>query len=99
MNIHKTPYVVVVKFSIEHKNTQELASILKEYFESVVQHHEGWLHSQFHISEDKRTILNYSSWDSQLHYREYERKTHRHPLMEKILAFNPEKIELFPIDL
>jgi quinol monooxygenase YgiN len=49
-------------FTVEPENAGELASLLTEATEHVIQHVDGFISANIHRSEDGTRVVNYAQW-------------------------------------
>jgi quinol monooxygenase YgiN len=57
-------------FSVEPENAEHLMENLRRATEEVFRRQKGFISANFHVSRDRRKVLNYAQWRSKKDYTE-----------------------------
>lgn len=64
------PYATLINvFTVEPANAGELADLLEDATEAVMQHVPGFISANIHLSTDGTRVVNYAQWESSEAYQ------------------------------
>ncbi len=59
------PFVTLVNtFTVEPEHQQELVDVLVAATDEIIQHRQGFISANIHVSTDGTRVVNYAQWES-----------------------------------
>ena len=91
--ISPVPFIQIVRFRVAAGQGERLMEAIFNHLDDWVRHCDGFVSSNFHISEDGHHVVNYAQWRDQAAFDAFRRHPRQSELQAAIAAQAPERAE------
>jgi quinol monooxygenase YgiN len=96
--IHNEVITVIIIFSVEPQQQQELIDVIAEFL-AIVKQQPGFVSASIHKSLDGVKVANYAQWKTREDYEAFLNHTEVQPKAAKLREFNPPDIHIYEVVL
>ena len=92
---HADHATLINVFTVEPDRARQLVDLLTKATEDVMQHIDGFISANIHLSTDGTRVVNYAQWRSEEHFRAMHGNPKVHPHFADIRAIAVPEMHLY----
>ncbi|MEL6464645.1 MAG: antibiotic biosynthesis monooxygenase [Pseudomonadota bacterium] len=91
--ISSEPFIQIVRFKVTEGHADRLMHTIFGHLDGWVRHCDGFVSSNFHISDDGQHVINYAQWRDKTAFEGFLHHPRQPELRKAIAAQSPDRAE------